>query len=868
MLIYAIRLANAQTEIKSEWFFVDENGKKINSVPYDDIQGPNKSGLYMVGLRVKKSEYGAITSGKFGVSDAKGKLILPCEYDEIDWSNYSDYYKLKKDDRYGIIDAKGNFIAKPNYLEIEINDKYWIGKNSSGYCGATDFTGKVILENKYSKIKNIWNADALIVETELGYGVYGLNGKQIIPVEYDYLESFNSNNKHYFTASKGFSDFIFDKSGKVVLDKYSHLTRISEYDYNSSEEKTPVFTFSKSGKIGVVDLNGKEILPANYDNLENITVGNSSYFIGTQKKMKSIVDRSGKVIVNAKYNFIETYPFGNYLIVSNVGKMEDNYEGEKVFSPTEFQLLDLKGKPALPFSFKSYTQDYGTNFLILNKGDKYGIINDQLKTVINFEYNYLSKLTAISGESYFSANKGGKINDSYGYVSSPTDGVWGLINSNNQTIIPFEYEEIKYDSESEKLGLIVKKSGKYGWYKMETNEISIAPKYDEIDCRSDYCIIKYYNDRIQKDVFGVIDNTTGKTIIEPKYSSIVNVEGDNNLFIVENNEKYGVIALSGEVVVPITHNHLKSFQKKYLITNQKGQVTYGSVSGGDFGLIDLKGKVIVKNDYKSINKVGGWYNSVDTLIQLENHSGKKTIFNLKNNTTVVDGDFDNIDFETNTGLYIVKKEDHFGLVNNKNKVIIPINFSKLDVKNDFVLAVDSSMHKSSLFDVKGNSLLSNYNQISFLNDSIYMVSKESTYNIYNARAKRTVFNKEYESLTSFNGNNQDEYYGSSNQGVSMLIFEEDGKKGVLNLSGKIVVKPIYNEIQSFNPSGSMWDKYFLASIQKSSSEPSAKWGIAGLNGNNLLSFEFDNIRFEQEFMVCIKNGKELYYDYTGVEVKK
>lgn len=240
---------------------------------------------------------------------------------------------------------------------------------------------------------------------------------------------------------------------------------------------------------GIIDNNSQEIVPCIYEEISYVKTFDQ--FIIKQQGVYGILDSSGLVIVKPKYQMIGTkYYLGNileegYYIQTNEGIGRIDKNGKIIVEP-EYNEINSKENnfyETEAWSYNSSKVIYNTagqklerNFNILNEGYLYKSINnrgigridelynEKLELINNqVEINYNSQfchgymqvtIVEKEGESYLGfVDKKGRIitNKSYDKVRNFTkdgvavvvkDGKMGAINTNEEIIIPFEYDKI------------------------------------------------------------------------------------------------------------------------------------------------------------------------------------------------------------------------------------------------------------------------------------------------------------------------------------------------------------------------------------------------------------------------------------------
>lgn len=140
--------------------------------------------------------YAETEDDKIGFLDRAGKVIIPAEYESLDYYEDSDIIIAEKsmpggDWQIGVFSRTGNVIVPLDYYDdygysideqgtlsiyVCLNDKF----------GLYDKTGKVIVPIEYDEIDFDCN-DVVLVNNNNKYGLYDKTGKMVLPVAYDDL---------------------------------------------------------------------------------------------------------------------------------------------------------------------------------------------------------------------------------------------------------------------------------------------------------------------------------------------------------------------------------------------------------------------------------------------------------------------------------------------------------------------------------------------------------------------------------------------------------------------------------------------------------------------------------------------------------
>jgi len=167
-----------------------------------------------------------------------------------------------------------------------------------------------------------------------------------------------------------------------------------------------------------------------------------------------------------------------------------------------------------------------------------------------------------SNGKYGFVNYSGKINYLYDSITSPTtdnyafalkNKHWGVVDLDNNTIIPFEYEQIQetiYKNELGKDTFIVQKNGLLGTIDFK-NKTVIPIKFEAI---SGFCETKIKGHYVTKNgKTGIVDKT-GNIIIPTEYDHLY--YHSKEIIKAKRNGKYGIINSQNITIVPFEYDSL------------------------------------------------------------------------------------------------------------------------------------------------------------------------------------------------------------------------------------------------------------------------------------------------------------------------
>lgn len=462
--IEPIRLKNIASDLMYEksilmyyengkYGLVNYGGKIITKPIYEQIEGlPHKEGELIV---KQDDKYGVINiKGATVVESKYNSIVLDGYYSDEDQYKYSGYIVSKKTDegyRYGYISDKLKVLLEAEYndvsriTEIDDKDNVYVLAAKNGQYGMTN-NGKQIISNEYQSIRYEPTNKLLVVEKNKKCGVLGLDGNQIIPIEYAQIDIIGANIYTYNEDTK-----VFNVDGSVAdLDADIAIVKTGNENYNIKINNKDVT------KYGIVDKEGNVLVKENYNYIEYLY---EKYFIVSNDKNKlGIIDDKDNVIVEIKYDSIQKIDETDLIqasitqdkllqIFSNemksICEMKNAYitkikEFIKIYNETEIKYFNKEG-----IEIKN-TEVYSNNKIFSNQKDgKWGFVDKEGNVIVDYKYD---KVTEIN---------------EFGFAGVMKDGKWGVINKSGEETVEVKYN-LKGDIEPSFIGQYYKVTYGFG----------------------------------------------------------------------------------------------------------------------------------------------------------------------------------------------------------------------------------------------------------------------------------------------------------------------------------------------------------------------------------------------------------------------
>ncbi len=366
--------------------------------------------------------------------------------------------------------------------------------------------------------------------------------------------------------------FVDKTTGELVI----------PYKYDRVEEFENGLAIAYKENSGLINAEGKEVLPFEYFAIYKVKCPNILYVLAIQDKTESpfsleptlagLADSTGRIILPCEYKSLKNA--GNLFTFKK--RLNENSTG--------LGIINNKGQIIVPPNAGNYPEPTFKNVaerVAFEKDGilKYGAIGKSGEVVVPFEYKSLfinsdlivatdfnSKchLFSISGKVLSNdtfddySNKNGKIELWDNSVKLKKDGKWGFFDKNGM-IVPCEYDEIPEDFRYGFMTVVI--NNRYGLVNRKGKRV-VPCLYDIAFYREE---TKYLFVRDGK--FSGYYSLSGKLILPCEFTSLPS-SPVNGSFIFRKENKIGMIDTTGVQKVPFV------LDEKYAESNPSQAISY------------------------------------------------------------------------------------------------------------------------------------------------------------------------------------------------------------------------------------------------------------------------------------------------------
>ncbi len=386
--------------------------------------------------------------------------------------------------------------------------------------------------------------------------------------------------------------------------------------------------------------------------------------------------------------------------------------------------------------------------------------------------------------------------------------------------------------------------------------------------------------------WGFIDKS-GKWLIEPNYKMVESFQNGLALAQKPSNDdkndketpKYGYLSADGNWLIPPKFEEAYSFSEGFAAVKENGKWGYISISGSPFiefnydnalPFLDEQGWVKYGDDWQAIDKFGNRYLQVasasDIFIDMdeipfmwtENETNQKMGLHV-DNENVMPFAYDRISSTVGRNRIFLERNKTWNYLNSKNE-IIEYNFDDVD----YMLMANNAIMKR--------------------------IKKEGKYGFFNTKTETIVIPMEYDNAESFFYiYPQSSSFGEDVQPLAGYAkVERNGKWGIIDMEGKMLVPVIYDQIDNFSEGYAKvtlngkngyvsTDAKVILPIEfeqagnfkngQAEVKKNGKWGMINHKGEEIIPIKYDQIRFtnnENIIIIAEKTNEGLQYGFLDL----
>ena len=186
-------------------------------------------------------------TGKKGVKNAAGQILVPAEYDGFTFlgdHNAYNFFHLgaEKDGKFGVVSTDGSGKVLCDFRFDDLDRNYSTGLYTACWDGVKDRfgfvskEGKVLIPNVLTKLHKPWN-DFMLLEADGKFGAFDVSTYYYVLPEYDQIDW--EPDKYVVFHKDGVEGYVIEETGEFVpKEKFEGDEKYNDaYVYNTNTYK-------------------------------------------------------------------------------------------------------------------------------------------------------------------------------------------------------------------------------------------------------------------------------------------------------------------------------------------------------------------------------------------------------------------------------------------------------------------------------------------------------------------------------------------------------------------------------------------------------------------------------------------------------
>ena len=281
--------------------------------------------------------------------------------------------------------------------------------------------------------------------------------------------------------------------------------------------------------------------------------------------------------------------------------------------------------------------------------------------------------------------------------------------------------------------------------------------------------------------YGII-NFDGKKITKAIYNNISNLPYKEGELLVEKDGKYGVISILGKNILPIQYKEIKvdEYYEAENAYRYSGYIVGNDTDKGTmYKYINCKTNIETKSEYQDIKRIVD-YEDKDKFYLIYEKDNKYGV--IEDENTIINNEYDNIEYDNLNQLFIVKKDGKYGIVKLNGETLISCLYDEIDIEGIYIYALKNE--EQTIFNTSGEKI----------EDQKY----KSVYNVENTNYKITINDENKYGVLDENNNSiiSNNYFYIGYLGNNYFVVSgQNGKNGIIDNKGDVILDTKYDTIE-------------------------------------------------------------------------
>lgn len=798
----------------------------------------------------------------WGVVAENGKVIIPFEYDYIAPLR-QQLCIVKKEGRFGIANLSGEEVVAPQYVRIELQ-----GQLAKAYLSAEGKNDnvKLLRFDEKGQLRDTSN-----LQRHFKVQIAGQQAKGSEEPDRRHQNSYLLNDFEWFYAPEQDRWGLRRLSdGSIQIDAKFHSVKVErelgftivgiqqsgQYEFGQTNFRFDMLYGVVNNELGrlVTEMDFWDIRE------EDFKAGSPTARCIFADGKHGLIDRDGRIL-RSDLAYVGQFVEG-IARFSFVGQLSGEPKAEYPLGKLRHYLNDIAA-PSIMTDYTQHDQRFQQQAYLTCEGCEWGYIDAQGEVVVPPSYTFARDF----------------VND-VGIVAC--DGKWGMVNRQAKTVLPCQYDEVKFlENTNNRIVKVYVNEPKYGL--IDTlGQLKVSTAYDEIGSFSEGRLAVRRN-----GLWGFV-NADGLEVIPCRFREVQNFS--EGLAAARLGSGWGIINKQGRIVIDFQYSRMGSFHnglawvhtaKGVGYINREGEMVipprfdraYGFQLGiarvqvdNEMGLINTRGHYVQRPRYTDIQPFNEHglaivqygnhnvrYGLIDRSSKLITRQAFRDILPFSEGLAAV-RQRDDWGFIDTTGQWViaeqfskassfsegmaaVQRDGQCGYINRAGQLVVPCTYSKCLDFNGGRAVVYQGMRRAGLVDKTGELLIEpSVNRLINFQEGRGLVRDEQ-YRFYYITEQASPYDGYYQRASEFK------------HGVA--VVQVNGKWGIINQRGIEIIPPKYDRIESFENG---FAKVRIKGFN----------GLASVEGELIVQPNYEYISYAGAGLFRVEKGDKIgYFDLEG-----
>lgn len=443
--------------------------------------------------------------------------------------------------------------------------------------------------------------------------------------------------------------------------------------------------------------------------------------------------------------------------------------------------------------------------------------------------------------------EGGTEDKSVSYKTLEDNGKVGIIDGDGNTIIQPQYEEVIIVNPYKAVFICINGENRKIVNNKNKEILTQYNNLQEIKLKNIISESSYEKNVLtyeENSKYGLVD-LDGNIVVKAKYDEISSLGYKEGEILIKEKDKYGLIDDKGKQIIKSSYDDIKSdkYYNSEIGYKKSGYIVCTITNEGyRYGYYDYQGEKVLETEYNDIMRIRELKDS-NSIYLIAAKNGQYGVF--INNAKIINTQYQSISYDDTMEIFIVERTGQFGAIDSKGVEILKTQYENIEIKGIYMYTQKGEEQK--VFDSTGKEKdIPFTTRIEKTSNTRYYIKieedKQEGYSILNSNFEE-ISQEKYQYLE----------YAFDNYFIASNI---NGNEGIIDDKGNIIIEFNYDSIQTIKDKKIVQVRNFETEITQIYNSKLEK--VIEMSDINIQSFD--------DYVKIYNDTEEYYLDNNGNQV--